>query len=150
MDILINNEQNKVDIKDNIEEILESVVLECLKVENKNNNYEVSITFVDDEEIRELNSEYRNVDKSTDVLSFPMFEEEGDTPFTPLLGDIVISIETAKRQAEEFGHSIDREIAYLTAHSMFHLLGYDHMVDEDKVIMRKREEEILNKLDIRR
>ena len=148
MEILISNEQDKVNIEENISDILKDVVLECLNLEQKSSNYEVSITFVDDDEIKELNNQYRSIDKSTDVLSFPMYEEEEDTPYIPLLGDIIISAETAKRQAEEFGHTVDREIAYLTAHSMFHLLGYDHMEDSEKKLMRDKEKQIMKKLGI--
>ncbi|WP_352419856.1 rRNA maturation RNase YbeY [Proteiniborus sp.] len=148
MDVIIDNSQNKVKIDDSISELIEKVVLECLKIENKDTGYEVSVTFVDDEEIRELNREYRDVDKSTDVLSFPLEENEFDIPEDTLLGDIVISAETAKRQSEEYGHSLDREIAYLTAHSMFHLLGYDHMNEDDKKTMRHKEKEVMLSLGI--
>lgn len=149
MNILINDEQDKISINEDIDKIIKSVVLECLNVENKTGDYEVSITFVDDEEIQQLNNQYRNVDKSTDVLSFPIYEEEElDLPYAPLLGDIVISAETAQRQAEEYGHDLNREIAYLTAHSMFHLLGYDHMEEIEKKIMREKEKEVMTKLKI--
>jgi len=148
MNILINNSQEKIVIDDSINELIEKVVLECLKEEGKGTDYEVSVTFVDDEEIRELNREYRNVDKSTDVLSFPLDESEFDIPVDTLLGDIVISAETAKRQSEEYGHSLEREIAYLTAHSMFHLMGYDHMKEDEKKIMRAKEKKVMNSLGI--
>ena len=108
---------------------------------------EVSVSFVDNEEIRELNREYRNVDSPTDVLSFPM-EEDSLGLFTPLLGDIVISLERALEQSKEYGHSFEREIAYLTAHSMFHLLGYDHMTNEDKKVMREKEKSVMKTLKI--
>lgn len=148
MEVIIENSQDKVNIDNSINQLIESVVIECLKLENKNTNYEVSITFVDDKEIRELNREYRQVDKSTDVLSFPLEENEFDLPGDTLLGDIVISVETAKNQSEEFGHSLEREIAYLTAHSMFHLMGYDHMNDDDKDVMRSKEKEVMMALGI--
>lgn len=148
MDVIIDNSQDKVKIDESINELIKTVVLECLKLENKGIGYEVSVTFVDDEEIRELNKEYRDVDKSTDVLSFPLEENEFDIPEDTLLGDIVISAETAKRQSEEYGHSLDREIAYLTAHSMFHLLGYDHIIEADKKIMRAREKKVMLSLGI--
>ncbi|WIV10695.1 rRNA maturation RNase YbeY [Proteiniborus sp. MB09-C3] len=148
MEAVIDNSQEKVYIDDSINELIEKVVLECLQQEGKSTDYEVSITFVDDEEIRELNREYRDVDKSTDVLSFPLDENEFDIPGDTLLGDIVISAETAKRQSEEYGHSLEREIAYLTAHSMFHLMGYDHMNETDKHVMRDKEKKVMMSLGI--
>ncbi len=148
MEIIIDNSQDKVNIDESINELIEKVVLECLKLEGKSTDYEVSVTFVDDEEIRELNKEYRDVDKSTDVLSFPLDENEFDIPGDTLLGDIVISAETAKRQSEEYKHSLEREIAYLTAHSMFHLMGYDHMNDAEKKVMRDKEKKVMMSLGI--
>lgn len=150
MNILINNSQEKIVIDDSINELIEKVVLECLKEEGKGTDYEVSVTFVDDEEIRELNREYRNVDKSTDVLSFPLDESEFDIPVDTLLGDIVISAETAKRQSEEYGHSLEREIAYLTAHSMFHLMGYDHMEEDEEKVMFEKQEKVLQNVGLSR
>lgn len=148
MKILINNEQEKVSLNNDINSLLEKVVIECLNIEGIGTDYEVSITFVDDQEIQMLNNQYRSVDKSTDVLSFPIYEEDDDVPYTPLLGDIVISLETAKRQSEEFGHNIEREVAYLTAHSMFHLLGYDHLEEGDKNEMRQKEKQAMKNLGI--
>lgn len=148
MEILINDEQDKVSLDEDINKLLEEVAIECLLIEGMDDDYELSITLVDDKEIRELNKTYRGMDKSTDVLSFPMYEESEELPYTPLLGDIVISIETAKRQSEEFGHTVDREIAYLTAHSMFHLLGYDHLEDDDKKEMREKEKQAMKNLKI--
>lgn len=115
---------------------------------------EVSVILVDDEYIHELNYQYRGKDTSTDVLSFALNEgdepEIVDGPEENLLGDIVISLETASRQAEEFGHSLERELAYLSVHGMLHLLGYDHEVEKDRTIMRKEEEHILGLLGITR
>lgn len=148
MKILINNEQDKVCLDESINDLLEKVVKECLQIEDMGTDYEVSITFVDDIEIRELNNTYRGVDRHTDVLSFPIYDEEEDLPYTPLLGDIVISVETAKRQSEDFGHTIEREIGYLTAHSMFHLLGYDHLQADDKKEMREKEKQAMKNLGI--
>ncbi|KNF09345.1 endoribonuclease YbeY [Gottschalkia purinilytica] len=157
MEILINNEQDKVNMPENMIDILKDVVCECLTLENKDTNYEVSITFVDNDRIRELNRDYRNIDKPTDVLSFPMYDDISEEEMFDvcdeinselLLGDIVISLETALVQSEEFGHSLDREIAYLTAHSMFHLLGYDHMEETEKLKMREKEKEIMKRLKI--
>lgn len=150
MDIYIDNRQDKIEIDDKIEAIegiINQVIEECLKEEEHSIDVEVSVSFVDNEEIRELNREYRNVDSPTDVLSFPM-EEDSLGLFTPLLGDIVISLERALEQSKEYGHSFEREIAYLTAHSMFHLLGYDHMTDEDKKVMREKEKSVMKTLKI--
>lgn len=110
-------------------------------------DYEVSVSFVDNEEIRVLNKEYRNIDMATDVLSFPM-DQEFNIPGVTLLGDIIISLEKAKEQAEEFSHSLDREISYLLAHSIYHLLGYDHIEEEEKKEMREKEKSIMKKLKI--
>jgi len=118
-----------------------------------NSETEVSLVFVDDQYIRELNSQYRGIDQPTDVLSFAMLEGEGPETAdseTILLGDIVISLPTAKRQAEEYGHSFSREVAYLAIHGMLHLLGYDHMNEADKQVMREKEEEYLTKLNLLR
>lgn len=148
MNILINNEQEAILLDDNMNSLLEKVVIECLNIEGIGTDYEVSITFVDDKEIQRLNSLHRNVDKHTDVLSFPIYDEDDDVPYTPLLGDVVISLETAKRQSEEFGHHIEREVAYLTAHSMFHLLGYDHIEEGEKSEMRQKEKQAMKNLGI--
>lgn len=126
---------------------------EALKVEGIKASAEINITFVNNEEIRQLNNTYRQIDKSTDVLSFPM-GENGCYDINPennclLLGDVVISVEKAIAQAEEFSHSFKREIAYLTVHSILHLLGYDHVCEgEDKKEMRFKEELILKKLGL--
>ena len=101
------------------------VIKESLLVEGKSLDYEVSISLVNNEEIKELNRDYRGVDSETDVLSFPLEDDFGMD--LPLLGDIIITVEKALEQAEEYGHSLEREMAYLTAHSMFHLMGYDHL-----------------------
>lgn len=112
---------------------------------------EVSILFVDDERIKSLNAEFRKKDVVTDVLSFPQYDsiiENGvNEPFI-YLGDVVISLEQARRQADEFGHSIEREIVYLTVHSMLHLFGYDHMTEDDKAIMRTKEKAVLGALKL--
>ncbi len=111
----------------------------------------VSVSFVEEEEIRALNKEFRGKDEVTDVLSFPQYEPEDlDTDMPLLLGDVVICRARAREQAEEYGHSFRRETVYLFVHSMFHLLGYDHMEDEEKKIMRSAEEEVLELLEIGR
>ena len=141
---------------------LQAVITTALAEEGVTAPCEVNLYIPDDAEIHQLNLAQRNVDKPTDVLSFPMFEYEPGLPpvddfdadpetgLTPL-GDIIISLERVKAQAEEYGHSEQREMCYLLVHSVLHLLGYDHM-DEDmqKAQMRKREEEILMKLGIKR
>jgi probable rRNA maturation factor len=147
MELYIDNRQDNVKIDENIVEILKEVIEQCLILEGKSLNYEISLSFVDNKEIRELNKEYRGVDSATDVLSFPMEEEEILVPI-PLLGDIIISAERALEQSIEYGHTLIREISYLTAHSMFHLLGYDHMEEDEKKLMRHKEKEVMKKLKI--
>jgi probable rRNA maturation factor len=148
------------------EALLNRVVEACLDYEECPYEAEVSILFTDDVNIRQMNQEYRGIDKPTDVLSFPLlaYEQPGDFSqleediagcFHPetgelLLGDIVISVDRAKAQAEQYGHSLEREIAFLTAHSMFHLFGYDHMGDKDRVMMEEKQEEVLKRLQILR
>lgn len=143
---------------DNLEEekLIDTVVKCVLAEEGIKRNLNVYVTLTNNEIIREINAEHRNIDKATDVLSFPMFErneidslreEEGQED---ILGDIIVSIEKVREQALEYGHSFERELAYLVTHGMLHLLGYDHMIEEEKVVMRKREEEILEKLNITR
>lgn len=147
MNVYIDNRQDKIKVGVALENIIESVIDECLSVEEMSKDVEVSVSFVDNNEIRELNRDYRNVDASTDVLSFPM-NEDFEEPLSKILGDIVISLERALEQSVEYGHTIEREVAYLTAHSMFHLLGYDHMTDEDKILMREKEKQVMKNLKI--
>ena len=147
MNVYIDNRQDKINVGIDLENIIESVIDECLSVEEMAKDVEVSVSFVDNYEIRELNRDYRNVDAPTDVLSFPM-NEDFEEPISNVLGDIVISLERALEQSVEYGHTIEREVAYLTAHSMFHLLGYDHMTDEDKILMREKEKQVMKNLNI--
>ncbi|MGF7399408.1 rRNA maturation RNase YbeY [Thermoanaerobacterium thermosaccharolyticum] len=162
MNILIDNRQDKVDV-DGLDKIVEDVVKTALDVEGVVDDVEVSVSFVDNEEIHKLNKYYRNVDRETDVLSFPLVEfeeiysdideenyDEDDAAGPEPIGDIVISLEKAKQQAEEYGHSFIREVAYLTAHSMFHLMGYDHETDDERKIMREKEDEVMRRLKIER
>lgn len=134
--------------------MVKSVLTKAAAVLNIDAGAEVGVTFADDEYIRELNRDYRGIDKTTDVLSFAL--EEGDEPSIEggppetLLGDIVISLETAVRQAEEFGHSLERELAYLTVHGMLHLVGYDHEEEADRKAMRLQEEKVLSLVGIGR
>ena len=113
---------------------------------------EISLTLVEPEEIKSLNAEYRNVDSVTDVLSFPQFEDKEQMPSEGelCLGDVVICVERAQQQAEEYGHSFEREMVYLLVHSLLHLLGYDHMDDDEKAIMRDKEEHVMEHVNLRR
>ncbi|MDX9917985.1 MAG: rRNA maturation RNase YbeY [Gudongella sp.] len=146
MQLFIDDRQKHIPIDKSTEELLRRVALTCLEVEGIGTDWEVSVSFVTNEEIRELNLEYRGKDEPTDVLSFP-FEDEFDLG-EKLLGDIVISTEKAIEQALEFEHSIEREITYLAVHSMFHLMGYDHMEEQDKFEMREKEKEAIRRLGI--
>lgn len=113
---------------------------------------EISLTLVSLEEIRELNREYRDVDKETDVLSFPQFEGVEDMPEVGelCLGDVVICRDKVEEQAEEFGHSFERELIYLFVHSLLHLLGYDHMEEDEKAEMRLKEEDVMKAINLER
>ena len=153
--IYFENNQTKHSIHYNLKMLIRHTILETLNYEGMENDVEVSVTFVDDEGIRELNKKFRNMDKPTDVLSFPLLDYEGESeePFfdelCSNLGDIVISLERAMAQANEFGHSFEREVAFLTAHSMLHLLGYDHeLSEEDDTDMRARQNEIMERLGL--
>jgi len=165
--IYIDNRQEKISVSDTLSEELTNVIEFALKEEEVDIKCEVSLLFVDNEEIKEINKDTRGIDRETDVLSFPMLEYEDKKVFKDLykdykfsqsdfdgeelvLGDIVLSLEKALEQSQEYNHSFEREASYLVVHSVLHLLGYDHMEDEDKVIMRSREEDILNKLNITR
>lgn len=150
-------EINYLELEENIEyeKHIKHIINECFKEEkiDKKKLY-INVVLTTPENIRKINKDQRNIDKETDVLSFPMYEKEdiGQVPDEQfdVLGDIVISIEKVKEQAEEYGHSFERELSYMVVHGFYHLMGYDHMVEEDKVKMREREENILNKLDIKR
>ena len=153
--IYFENDQKKHAIKYKMQMLIRHTILETLDYEGMENDAEVSVTFVDDEGIRELNNKFRGMDKLTDVLSFPLLDYEGESeePFFDELchnlGDIVISLERAMAQANEFGHSFEREVAFLTAHSMLHLLGYDHeLSEEDDADMRRRQNDIMDRLGL--
>lgn len=153
--IYFENDQEKHSIHYSLKMLIRRTILETLNYEGMENDVEVSVTFTDDEGIRELNKKFRNKDVPTDVLSFPLLDYEGesDEPFFDdlccNLGDIVISLERAMAQANEFGHSFEREVAFLTAHSMLHLLGYDHETsEEDDIDMRKRQDDIMERLGL--
>ena len=153
--IYFENDQEKHSIHYKLKMLIRHTILETLDYEGMENDVEVSVTFVDDEGIRALNNKFRGLDKPTDVLSFPLLDYEGESeePFFDELchnlGDIVISLERAMAQANEFGHSFEREVAFLTAHSMLHLLGYDHEISEaDDADMRKRQNDIMERLGL--
>ena len=153
--VYIDDRQKQIRVPSGTRLLIRRACKAALKFENFQYPAEISVSFVDDQEIHEINLKYRNVDRATDVLSFPLTEngnyevspESGCVP----LGDIVISLEHAKAQAEEFGHSFEREVAYLTVHSMLHLLGYDHEAGGiEQVHMREKEEGILKQLGLPR
>ena len=134
-----------------LDKMTEAAVYAVELEELESERCEISVTFVDMDEIHELNKEYRDVDRPTDVLSFPQFydlEEEIPEVGGICLGDVVICKEKAEEQAAEFGHSFEREIIYLFVHSVLHLLGYDHMEDDEKACMRAREEQIMEHLGV--
>ncbi len=153
--VIITNEQKEVKIPTGVRLLVRRCCNAVLTFENFDEPVEISVTFVDDERIHELNKQYRDVDKSTDVLSFPLGENgEYDKNLETgacILGDIVISVPTAVCQAEAYGHSLQREIGFLTVHSMLHLLGYDHVDGGiEAVHMREKEEHVLTELGLKR
>ena len=150
-----------LDIEENkdYEETIKKVVKKCFEIEKlENSKLYISITLTNPENIQKINKEYRNIDRETDVLSFPMFEKdeldnkikENKFEHEDVLGDIVISIDKVERQALEYGHSFEREFSYMIVHGFYHLMGYDHIQEEDKVVMREKEENVLNELEIYR
>ena len=155
MTVLIDNRTDE-DINPKIMEIINSVAEESLRYENFDLNCEVSVSFVTNDEIHTINKHFRNIDRETDVLSFPQltFEENEEISRNEggeiILGDIIISVEKALEQSKEYGHSFEREMAFLTAHSMLHLMGYDHMTPEEEKDMFKRQKDILENLGISR
>ncbi len=153
--VIISNDQKQVTVPTGIRMLIRRCCNAVLQQENFEGKAEVSVRFVDNETIHELNSQYRNVDRETDVLSFPLgengvYDVNMDTG-AKLLGDIVISIEKAVEQAELYNHSLQREIGFLTVHSMLHLLGYDHEKGGiEEVHMREKEETVLTKIGLKR
>ena len=165
--IYTDNRQEKIEVTEELVKELETTIQFALKEEEVIVPSEISLLFVDNDEIREINRETRNIDRATDVLSFPMLDYPKDKVYKDVykdyvfdetymdgeelvLGDIVLSLEKALEQSKEYNHSFKREASYLVVHSVLHLLGYDHMEEEEKKRMRKREEEILEQLDIKR
>ena len=153
--IYFDNHQDKLPLTYRLKMLVRQAIEATLDYEQYGNPCEVSVSFVDNDEIRDLNKKFRGIDKATDVLSFPLFDYEGESEEPPvdemlgMLGDIVLSLEQADAQATEYGHSFEREVAFLTVHSMLHLLGYDHETgEEDEIDMRKRQTEIVERLGL--
>ena len=157
MSVLIDNRQEEIKVDEALEAFVVQVVEEVIAYERCEEEFEVSISFVCNEEMRSLNKEYRNIDKETDVLSFPLVEfieeelntEDEDAEYIEeeiALGDIVISMEKAVEQSEEYGHSFKRELAFLLVHGMLHLLGYDHDEEASEGEMFDKQEEILKNM----
>ena len=148
-----------IDEKEEYKNVIEKVLSQCFKEEElENSKLCITVTLTTPETIQEINKRYRNIDRATDVLSFPMFEKDeldkkiqkNDFENEDILGDIVVSVDKVKDQAIEYGHSFERELSYMIVHGFYHLMGYDHIEEEDKKIMRKKEEYILEKLNISR
>lgn len=161
VDFIFENEQDKLPFTEELECVIKKAVETTLDtLEWGGVACQVSVTITDNEKIKEINSLYRNIDRETDVLSFPIieFSPEGEALVTEgdyegdtlLLGDIMLSLEKAKEQSEEYDHSLIREVGFLTLHSALHLMGFDHIEENDAVIMRKFEKEIAEKMDLRR
>ena len=154
--VYVKNNQTEVKVPVGIRLLIRRCCQAVLTTEKFGKDAEVSVSFVSNKEIRELNKIYRNKDSVTDVLSFPLTSEDGTVEVNPetgavQLGDVVISLETAVKQAQNYGHSLEREVGFLTVHSMLHLLGYDHETSQlDQRIMREKEESVLEKLGISR
>ena len=158
-EVFFENTQDKLPVNDALQELVQKVADTALEHESFNKKCEISVLFVDDEQIKEINNDFRKIDSATDVLSFPMLafdgskviESVGDSYLgTVVLGDIVLSLERAKVQAEEYGHSYEREIGFLVCHSILHLLGYDHEDEKERTVMREKEEAILEKIGLTR
>ena len=148
-----------IDEKEEYKNVIEKVLSQCFKEEKlEDSKLCVTVTLTTPKTIQEINKQYRNIDRATDVLSFPMFEkdeldkkiQENDFENEDVLGDIVVSVEKVNEQAIEYGHSFERELSYMIVHGFYHLMGYDHIKEDDKKVMRKKEENILRKLDITR
>jgi probable rRNA maturation factor len=142
-----------IDENTEVEDVLKTVAKACFETEklDKTDLY-LSVTLSDEEYIHKINREYRKIDRATDVLSFPMFQKEEipkqSTGIEDILGDIIICIPIVERQAVEYEHSFKRELAYMLVHGFYHLMGYDHMEENEKKIMRENEEKVLSKLNI--
>jgi len=141
INVKFNDQQDEIEISQEMLKLLEEVIITAAELEGYSGG-EVSIAFVSNQQIKDLNNDYRDKNEVTDVLSFPIDDE--------MLGDIIISANRALEQADEYGHSLKRELAYLTVHGMLHLFGYDHHSKEEKKEMRQKEERVLTQLGISR
>ena len=153
MTVFLNNLQEKFEVGADLTELLEKAAESALAVGGYTGQGEVSLVLTDDSYIHELNRDYRGVDRPTDVLSFAQNEGEqveAAEEAEELLGDVIISLETAQRQALEYGHGFDREVSFLTVHGVLHLLGYDHMEEDDRTVMRGKEEAAMEQLNLQR
>ena len=159
MNLQIEINYEEIEKKEEYNKIIKEVLKECFKEEKIDNTpLTISIILTDLDTIKNLNKQHRNIDKPTDVLSFPMFEKEElqelilkkEQIVPDVLGDIVICVPKVEEQAIEYGHSFNRELAYMLVHGFYHLMGYDHIKEEDKLEMRPKEEVILNRLNIKR
>ena len=145
----VNNHQDKIAIDSSLLAILEDVIKFVLYREGIK-NYEIGVTLVDDGYISKLNNQYRKKNTPTDVLSFPISGERGENGDTLVVGDVVISAETADRQADEYNHSFEREMVYLLVHGVYHILGYTHDDNKNKEAMRIKEKEIMSNYNLNR
>lgn len=146
-------EYRDVEQNSNNDQLISEVIRKCFEVEKlENTKLYVSVILTTPANIKQINKEYRNIDKETDVLSFPMFEKEEihEIPEEEALGDIVISVERVKEQAKEYGHDFKRELAYMLVHGFYHLMGEDHIEETDKLKMRAKEENVLKQLNLAR
>ena len=151
MELIIDDRQDKLEISEELIEKIKDIILECLDYEDYDDNYEVSLSFVDNKEIHELNNTYRGVDRVTDVISFALEDgEEIKNQEIRVLGDIYIATDVAYEQAKIYGHSRIREICFLATHGILHLLGYDHMDEEEEKIMFDKQKELLESYEITR
>lgn len=150
MQLWIDNRDERMILTDSLEKMLRCALRMTLEKEGRSDAVEISLSFVNAEEIQQLNSTYRNVDSVTDVLSFPLDEDETLYPKDVQLplGDIVICMDRVFEQAEAYGHSREREMLYLCVHSLLHLLGYDHETEEEKRVMRGKEEDVMEALGL--
>ena len=158
-EIYIEDVRENTELSESLITLLNDTVSKTLELENIDKECYVSITIVEADEIKELNAEHRGIDKVTDVLSFPVvnlldgsdISDAGDYYDGRLiLGDVVLCADRASEQAEEFGHSVEREFGYLTCHSVLHLIGYDHETDDEREVMRQKEEVVMNELNLKR
>ena len=155
LELDVNDETNSIDKE--LQELVSTILAHAANEEGLLGTTEVSVTFMSDADIKEINSQYRGIDQSTDVISFALEEiTEGEVVIIPeqgmptILGDILISVETAERQAKEYAHDLNREISFLALHGFLHLLGYDHETEEDEVKMFGRQKEILDSFGLER